>query len=218
MLQPNKRSHHQIDTEEQTESKHIDRQIVEDLNGFVETRESTGRTEQEREREDTQKSITESQVVEGRMVFPFRVEVHQVAKIESISKRLKTGVSGGEHCNQQIQKQNKRDTEVNYQEQDSRKTLLSHVFEGEAAHSPGEEGEKRGIETTEEVVVVEEVDSNESEEEGHEQEDESNAKQVPEHVLDDGDEGTESGTYFDLLEHLHPNRSNEEAKENSSFE
>ena len=152
------------------------------------------------------------------MVFPFRVEVHQVAKIESISKRLKTGVSGGEHCNQQIQKQNKRDTEVNYQEQDSRKTLLSHVFEGEAAHSPGEEGEERGIETTEEVVVVEEVDSNESEEEGHEQEDESNAKQVPEHVLDDGDEGTQSGTYFDLLEHLHPNRSNEEAKENSSFE
>ena len=57
------------------------------------------------------------------------------------------------------------------------------------------------------------MDPYKSEEEGNKKKDDDEAEEVPEHVLDDGDERPESAKYLGLFEDLYPERSNEDTKE-----
>ena len=61
------------------------------------------------------------------------------------------------------------------------------------------------------------MDPYKSEEEGDQKKDDDEAEEVPEHVLDDGDQRTESAEYFGLLQYLNPEGSNEDAKEVSGL-
>ena len=172
---------------------------MEHFDGPTETPHSAGGTQEEREREKREEGVAESEEVEGRVELPLGLESEEVAEVEAVSERLEASVGGGEHGDEEIEEENERDEEVAHHEEHSKGVLALDFLERELAEAPGEESKERLVESSEARNVVENVDTDKSEEEGNEKKNDDEAEEVPEHVLDDGDEWPDSAEYFGLL-------------------